>query len=106
MPTTNLKLFLRFLHKGIEPYYISSISISDLIVIMGCSVEESCPAPLVRAMKKKVVDWGLDDPKNQDIITTDTKVRVAFQTIDTTFKKSTNVVKPAKTVIIAPIDAE
>ena len=40
---------------------------SDLIVIMGCSVEESCPAPLARAMKKKVVDWGLDDPKNQPI---------------------------------------
>ena len=40
---------------------------ADLIVIMGCSVEESCPAPLARAMKKKVVDWGLDDPKNQDI---------------------------------------
>ncbi len=43
------------------------IDTADLIVIMGCSVEESCPAPLVRAMKKKVVDWGLDDPKNQDI---------------------------------------
>lgn len=40
---------------------------SDLVVIMGCSVEESCPAPLARSMKKKVVDWGLDDPKGRSV---------------------------------------
>ncbi|MCL4346255.1 MAG: arsenate reductase ArsC [Candidatus Thermoplasmatota archaeon] len=38
---------------------------ADLVVIMGCSVEESCPAPIARSMKKKMVDWGLDDPKGK-----------------------------------------
>ncbi|MGP6207661.1 low molecular weight phosphatase family protein [Cuniculiplasma sp. SKW3] len=38
---------------------------ADLVVIMGCSVEDSCPAPLVSSMKKKMVDWGLDDPKGK-----------------------------------------
>jgi protein-tyrosine-phosphatase len=40
---------------------------ADIVVIMGCSVEESCPAPLARSMKTKVVDWGLDDPKGKSI---------------------------------------
>ena len=36
---------------------------SDLIITMGCSVEKFCPAPLL----KNVIDWGLEDPKNQPI---------------------------------------
>jgi protein-tyrosine-phosphatase len=36
---------------------------SDLIITMGCSAEKFCPAPLL----KNVIDWGLEDPKNQPI---------------------------------------
>jgi hypothetical protein len=30
---------------------------------MGCSVEEICPAPLL----KNVTDWGLENPKGRPI---------------------------------------
>ena len=36
---------------------------ADLVVTMGCSVEEVCPAPLLR----DAVDWGLEDPKGRPI---------------------------------------
>lgn len=36
---------------------------ADMIITMGCSVEKICPAPLL----KNVVDWGLEDPKDQPI---------------------------------------
>ena len=38
---------------------------ADLIITMGCSVEEVCPAPLLKG--KTLIDWGLDDPKGQPI---------------------------------------
>src|SRR6266849_3096654 len=34
---------------------------ADLVVTMGCSVEEVCPAPLLR----DAMDWGLEDPKGK-----------------------------------------
>ncbi len=40
---------------------------ADLVVIMGCSVEEACPRPIAVEMKKKVVDWGIDDPKGKSL---------------------------------------
>lgn len=36
---------------------------ADKIITMGCSVEKFCPAPLL----KNVVDWSLDDPKDEPI---------------------------------------
>ena len=36
---------------------------ADLVVTMGCSVEEVCPASLLR----DTVDWGLEDPKGKPI---------------------------------------
>jgi arsenate reductase len=33
------------------------------VITMGCSVEQFCPAPLV----KNVVDWNLEDPKGKSI---------------------------------------
>jgi len=36
---------------------------ADHTITMGCSVEKFCPAPLL----KKVIDWGLEDPKGQPI---------------------------------------
>ena len=40
---------------------------ADLVVTMGCSVEDLCPAPLLARMQKKLVDWDLADPKNQAV---------------------------------------
>jgi protein-tyrosine-phosphatase len=43
------------------------IAEADLVVTMGCSVQEVCPAPLVREMQKKLVDWQIEDPKGKKI---------------------------------------
>jgi arsenate reductase len=43
------------------------INEADLIVTMGCSVQEVCPAPLVQRMQKKLVDWQIEDPKRKQI---------------------------------------
>ncbi len=43
------------------------ISESDLVITMGCSVQEVCPSPLVREMQKKLVDWQIEDPKGKGI---------------------------------------
>ena len=40
---------------------------SDIVVTMGCSVEQLCPAPLLARMQKKLLDWDLDDPRDQPI---------------------------------------
>jgi len=40
---------------------------SDLVVTMGCSVHEACPAPFVRQMEKKLVGWHIEDPKGKSI---------------------------------------
>jgi len=36
---------------------------ADMIITMGCSVAEICPAPLL----KNNVDWGLKDPKGKSL---------------------------------------
>ena len=43
------------------------INHAQLVVTMGCSVEEACPRPMLAAMQKKLVDWHLDDPKGKSI---------------------------------------
>lgn len=43
------------------------IETADLIVTMGCSVEEVCPAPMIARMEKKMRDWNLQDPKGKPI---------------------------------------
>src|SRR5438445_1993130 len=60
--------------KGIDlssnvPRMLTSEMISDavLIVTMGCLVEEVCPRPMLAKRQKKLVDWQLDDPKDQPI---------------------------------------
>ncbi len=40
---------------------------ADLVVTMGCSVEDVCPAPMIAKMQKKLVDWNLEDPKGKPI---------------------------------------
>jgi len=36
---------------------------ADLIIVMGCSAQGFCPAPLL----DKVSDWGIEDPKDKPI---------------------------------------
>ena len=43
------------------------INEADLVVTMGCSVEQVCPKPLVQQMQKKLVDWHIEDPKGKRI---------------------------------------
>lgn len=43
------------------------INQADLVVTMGCSVEEVCPRPMLARMQKKLLDWHLDDPKGRPI---------------------------------------
>ena len=40
---------------------------ADLVVTMGCSVEEVCPRSLVEHMEKKLVDWHIEDPKGKSL---------------------------------------
>jgi protein-tyrosine-phosphatase len=36
---------------------------ADLVIVMGCSAEGFCPAPLLN----KVIDWGIEDPKGKPL---------------------------------------
>ncbi len=40
---------------------------ADLVVTMGCSVEEVCPAPMIGRMRKKMLDWSVEDPKGKPV---------------------------------------
>ena len=40
---------------------------ADIVVTMGCSVQEVCPKPLVQQMEKKLVDWHIDDPRGKTV---------------------------------------
>jgi arsenate reductase (thioredoxin) len=40
---------------------------ADLVVTMGCSVEEVCPRPVLAKMRKKLIDWNLADPKGKSL---------------------------------------
>jgi protein-tyrosine-phosphatase len=40
---------------------------ADLVVTMGCSVQQVCPKPMVEQMEKKLVDWQIEDPKGKSI---------------------------------------
>lgn len=46
---------------------VEMVNEADLVVTMGCSVEEVCPAPMIARMQKKLRDWHLDDPKGKSI---------------------------------------
>ncbi len=54
-------------HSVPKPLTVEMIGEADLVVTMGCSVEQVCPRPLVDRMRKKLMDWQLDDPKNKSI---------------------------------------
>jgi len=55
---------------------------SAIIIVMGCSAQGFCPAPLLG----KVVDWELEDPKGKPI----EKVREIRDDIEKRIKKLIN----------------
>jgi len=55
---------------------------ADIVIVMGCSAQGFCPAPLL----KKVVDWELEDPKGKPI----EKVREIRDEIEKRVKKLIN----------------
>jgi arsenate reductase (thioredoxin) len=40
---------------------------AQLVVTMGCAVEQLCPRPMLAELQKKLIDWGIDDPKGRSI---------------------------------------
>ena len=52
---------------------------ADMIIVMGCSAEGFCPAPLL----SKVVDWQIEDPKDKPV----EKVREIRDEIDSRIRK-------------------
>ena len=42
---------------------IEMVNDADLVVTMGCSVEDICPAPSIARMQKKLVEWNIEDHK-------------------------------------------
>jgi protein-tyrosine-phosphatase len=52
---------------------------ADMIIVMGCSAQGFCPAPLLN----KVKDWGIEDPKDKPI----GKVREIRDEIERKIKK-------------------
>jgi protein-tyrosine-phosphatase len=52
---------------------------ADVIIVMGCSAQGFCPAPLLN----KVVDWGIEDPKGKPL----EKVREIRDEIERKVKK-------------------
>jgi len=36
----------------------SMINWADLVIVMGCSLQDACPAPMLAAMQKKIIDWN------------------------------------------------
>jgi protein-tyrosine-phosphatase len=44
-----------------------TIEQADLVLTMGCSVEEVCPRPTFAKMQKRLVDWDLEDPKRKTV---------------------------------------
>jgi len=46
---------------------VEMIDEADLVITMGCSIEKVCPRPMLDRMQKKVIDWGLDDPKGRSL---------------------------------------
>jgi arsenate reductase (thioredoxin) len=62
---------------------IEIVEKADLVITMGCSVEEVCPKPILAKMQKKIVDWNLQDPKGQPI----EKVRIIRDEIERRVKK-------------------
>lgn len=64
-----------------KPKHINNqmVQEADIIIVMGCSAEGFCPAPLLN----KVVEWGIEDPKGKPI----EKVRQIRDEIEEKVKK-------------------
>lgn len=65
-----------------KPIANQMVQEADRIIVMGCSAEGFCPAPLLN----KVVDWEIEDPKGKPI----EKVREIRDQIEERVKKLIN----------------
>ena len=70
---------------------LEMINRANMVVTMGCSVEEVCPRPMLDQMQKKLVDWNLRDPKGRPIeevreIRDDIEKRIRKLKIEYTFQ--------------------
>ncbi|MDG6954669.1 MAG: arsenate reductase ArsC [Nitrososphaerota archaeon] len=61
------ELGLDLSHNKPKMLSMDMIDQADVVITMGCSVEKVCPRPMLSRMQKKVVDWGLDDPKGMPL---------------------------------------
>jgi protein-tyrosine-phosphatase len=43
------------------------IESASVIVTMGCAIQDVCPTPLVKSMRKTVLEWHIEDPKHKPI---------------------------------------
>ena len=46
---------------------LQMINDADIVVTMGCSVDQACPKPMLAEMNKKLIDWELEDPKGKSM---------------------------------------
>jgi arsenate reductase (thioredoxin) len=73
-PSVNPAVVRAMLERGIDisrrrprMLTIAMIDRATQVITMGCSVEAVCPRPMLVNMKKKLVDWGLEDPKGKPL---------------------------------------
>ncbi len=46
---------------------VEMIDQADVVITMGCSVEEVCPRPMLAKMQKKLIDRSLEDTKGKSL---------------------------------------
>lgn len=56
-----------FAHNKPKGLTMEMIDHADVVVTMGCSVEEVCPRPMLAKMQKKLIDWNLEDPRGKSL---------------------------------------
>jgi arsenate reductase (thioredoxin) len=64
---------------------------ANLVVTMGCSIEEACPKPSIAQMQKKLIEWHLEDPKGRSLEEV-RKIRDEIETRVAELSKSIDVV--------------
>ncbi|MCL4341613.1 MAG: arsenate reductase ArsC [Candidatus Thermoplasmatota archaeon] len=60
--------------KGIDPAHSkprmfenNMIDVADSVTVMGCSLQDACPARILAPMQKKIVDWNLPVPQGKSL---------------------------------------
>jgi arsenate reductase len=40
---------------------------AEIVITMGCAVEQLCPRPMLAELQKKLIQWEINDPKGRSI---------------------------------------